>query len=217
MIQKRAKNRSVVLFDYLTFKRLFDFFFALFGLLVFSPVLAILAWQLREKLGSPVLFCQVRPGLRGKPFQMVKFRTMRDAIGPDGQSLPDAERMTPFGRFLRASSLDELPELWNVLKGDMSLVGPRPLLMEYLPLYSPAQARRHEVRPGITGWAQINGRNAISWEEKFRLDVWYVDHQSFWLDLRIFLLTIWKVIRREGISAAGEATMAPFTGSAVSR
>lgn len=198
-------------------KRLFDFFIALFGLAFLSPLLVILAWQLRSRLGSPAFFCQLRPGLRGKPFRMVKFRTMRDAIGPDGQLLPDAERITPFGRFLRTSSLDELPELWNVLKGDMSFIGPRPLLMEYLPLYSPEQARRHDVRPGITGWAQINGRNAISWEEKFRLDVWYVDHQSFWLDMRIFLLTIWKVIRREGISAAGEATMAPFLGTPVSR
>ena len=195
-------------------KRLFDFLMALIGLLVLSPVLAILAWQIRKQLGSPVLFRQTRPGLHGKPFQMVKFRTMRDAIGPDGQPLPDSERMTPFGSFLRSASLDELPELWNVLKGDMSLVGPRPLLMEYLPLYSPTQARRHEARPGVTGWAQINGRNALSWEEKFRLDVWYVDNQSFWLDLKILALTVKKVFVREGISAAGEATMTRFTGSA---
>lgn len=194
-------------------KRLFDFLMALFGLVVLSPVLAILAWQIRKKLGSPVLFRQTRPGRDGKPFQMVKFRTMRDAIGPDGRSLPDAERMTPLGSFLRSASLDELPELWNVLKGDMSLVGPRPLLMEYLPLYSPEQARRHEVRPGVTGWAQINGRNALSWEEKFRLDVWYVDNHSFWLDLKILTLTVKKVFVREGISAAGEATAARFTGS----
>lgn len=194
-------------------KRLFDFLMALFGLLVLSPVLAILAWQIRKKLGSPVLFRQTRPGLQGKPFQMVKFRTMRDAIGPDGQPLPDSERMTPFGSFLRSASLDELPELWNVLKGDMSLVGPRPLLMEYLPLYSSEQARRHEVRPGVTGWAQVNGRNALSWEEKFRLDVWYVDNRSFWLDLKILALTVKKVFVREGISAAGEATMPRFTGS----
>ena len=194
-------------------KMLFDFLMALFGLVVLSPVLAILAWQIRNKLGSPVLFRQTRPGLHGKPFQMVKFRTMRDATGPDGQPLPDADRMTPFGSFLRSASLDELPELWNVLKGDMSLVGPRPLLMEYLPLYSPEQARRHEVRPGVTGWAQINGRNALSWEEKFRLDVWYVDNQSFWLDLRILALTVKKVFVREGISAAGEVTAAKFTGS----
>ena len=194
-------------------KRLFDFVMACFGLVVLSPVLAILAWQIRKKLGSPVLFRQTRPGLHGKPFQMVKFRTMRDAIGVDGQPLPDSERMTPFGSFLRSASLDELPELWNVLKGDMSLVGPRPLLMEYLPLYSPEQARRHEVRPGVTGWAQINGRNALSWEEKFRLDVWYVDNQSFWLDLKILALTVKKVFVREGISAAGEVTAAKFTGS----
>lgn len=194
-------------------KRLFDFLMALFGLVVLSPVFAILAWQIRKKLGSPVLFSQTRPGLHGKPFQMVKFRTMRDAVGPDGQPLPDSERMTPFGSFLRSASLDELPELWNVLKGDMSLVGPRPLLMEYLPLYSPEQARRHEVRPGVTGWAQINGRNALSWEEKFHLDVWYVDNQSFWLDLKILALTVKKVFVREGISATGEVTMPRFTGS----
>lgn len=196
-----------------TLKRLFDFLTATVALLLLSPVIAILAWQIRRKLGSPVLFRQPRPGLRGKPFQMVKFRTMRDAIGPDGQPLPDSVRMTPFGSFLRAASLDELPELWNVLKGDMSLVGPRPLLMEYLPLYSPDQARRHEVRPGVTGWAQINGRNALSWEEKFRLDVWYVDNRSFWLDLKILALTVKKVFVREGISAAGEVTMPKFTGS----
>ena len=194
-------------------KRLFDVFSAALALVLLSPVIALLAWQIRKRLGSPVLFRQTRPGLHGKPFQMVKFRTMRDAIGPDGQPLPDSERMTPFGSFLRSASLDELPELWNVLKGDMSLVGPRPLLMEYLPLYSPEQARRHEVRPGVTGWAQINGRNALSWEEKFRLDVWYVDNQSFWLDLKILALTVKKVFVREGISAAGEVTAAKFTGS----
>ena len=195
-------------------KRLFDISASALGLMLLSPVIAVLAWQIRKKLGSPVLFRQTRPGLHGKPFRMVKFRTMRDAIGPDGQPLPDSERMTPFGSFLRSASLDELPELWNVLKGDMSLVGPRPLLMEYLPLYSPEQARRHEVRPGVTGWAQINGRNALSWDEKFRLDVWYVDNQSFWLDLKILALTVKKVFVREGISAAGEATMTRFTGSA---
>ncbi len=182
------------------------------GLLILSPVILILAWMIRRRLGSPVLFHQVRPGLQGRPFRMTKFRTMRDAIGADGQPLPDAERMTPFGRWLRATSLDELPELWNVLKGDMSLVGPRPLLMEYLPLYSSEQARRHEVRPGVTGWAQINGRNALSWEEKFRLDVWYVDNQSLGLDLKILYLTVKKVLVRDGISAAGEATMSKFTG-----
>ncbi len=194
-------------------KRLFDFLMALFGLVVLSPVLAILAWQIRKKLGSPVLFRQTRPGLHGKPFQMVKFRTMRDAIGPDGQPLPDSERMTPFGSFLRSASLDELPELWNVLKGDMSLVGPRPLLMEYLPLYSPEQARRHEVRPGVTGWAQINGRNAVSWEEKFEMDVWYVDNRSLWLDLKIIFLTVKKVVVKDGISADGHVTMPHFKGS----
>lgn len=194
-------------------KRLFDFVMALVALVLLAPVLAVVAWQIRRKLGSPVLFRQVRPGLCGQPFEMVKFRTMRDALDANGKPLPDAERVTPFGNFLRSASLDELPELWNVLKGDMSLVGPRPLLMEYLPLYSPEQARRHEVRPGVTGWAQINGRNALSWEEKFRLDVWYVDNRSFWLDLKILLLTVRKVFVREGISAAGEATMPKFTGS----
>lgn len=194
-------------------KRVFDVVASAIGLLLLAPVIAVLAWQIRKKVGSTILFRQTRPGLHGKPFQMVKFRTMRDAIGPDGLPLPDSERMTPFGSFLRSASLDELPELWNVLKGDMSLVGPRPLLMEYLPLYSPEQARRHEVRPGVTGWAQINGRNALSWEEKFRLDVWYVDNQSLWLDLKILVLTVKKVFVREGISAAGEATAAKFTRS----
>lgn len=173
----------------------------------------LLAWLVRRKLGSPVFFCQDRPGLNGQPFRMVKFRTMRDAVGEDGLPLPDADRITALGNFLRSTSLDELPELWNVLKGDMSLVGPRPLLMEYLPLYSPEQARRHELRPGITGWAQINGRNALSWEEKFVLDVWYVDHQSLGLDLKILFLTIKKVFAREGISAAGDVTMPKFSGS----
>jgi lipopolysaccharide/colanic/teichoic acid biosynthesis glycosyltransferase len=175
--------------------------------------LLFLMRQVRRKLGSPVFFRQTRPGLYGRPFQMVKFRTMTDARGPDDQLLPDADRLTPFGRFLRASSLDELPELWNVLKGDMSLVGPRPLLVEYLPLYSPEQSRRHEARPGITGWAQVNGRNALNWDEKFKLDVWYVDHRSLWLDIKILWLTVRKVLVREGISAAGEATMSKFTGS----
>lgn len=193
-------------------KRLFDIVASAFGLLLLAPVIAIVAWKIRRKLGSPVLFRQVRPGLKGKPFEMIKFRTMRDAIDAAGNPLPDSERMTPFGGFLRSSSLDELPELWNVLKGDMSLVGPRPLLMEYLPLYSPEQYRRHEARPGVTGWAQINGRNALSWDEKFKLDIWYVDNRSFWLDLKIILLTIKKVVVRDGISADGEATMAKFTG-----
>lgn len=194
-------------------KRLFDFFAALFGLLLLALPLLSLIWLVRNKLGSPVFFRQVRPGMHGKPFEMVKFRTMTDERGPDGELLPDAVRLTPFGRFLRSSSIDELPELWNVLKGDMSLVGPRPLLMEYLPLYSPEQARRHEVRPGVTGWAQINGRNAISWEDKFKLDTWYVDNQSFWLDIKILWLTVKKVLVREGISAQGEATMPAFSGS----
>lgn len=194
-------------------KRLFDIVASFFGLLLLSPVIAIVAWQIRRKLGSPVLFRQVRPGKDGKPFEMIKFRTMRDAVDANGNPLPDEERMTPFGSFLRSSSLDELPELWNVLKGDMSLVGPRPLLMEYLPLYSTEQYRRHEVRPGVTGWAQINGRNAISWEDKFKLDVWYVDNQSFWLDIKILWLTVKKVLVRDGISAEGEATMTAFSGS----
>ena len=194
-------------------KRLFDILASACGLLLLSPVIAIVAWLISRKLGSPVLFRQVRPGLNGKPFEMVKFRTMRDALDADGNPLPDAERMTPFGSFLRSSSLDELPELWNVLKGDMSLVGPRPLLMEYLPLYSPEQYRRHEVRPGVSGWAQVNGRNALSWEEKFKLDVWYVDNRSLWLDLKVIFLTLKKVVVREGISAEGEVTMAKFTGA----
>lgn len=193
-------------------KRLFDIFASFFGLLLLAPVISIVAWQIRRKLGTPVLFRQVRPGLDGKPFEMIKFRTMRDAVDAAGNPLPDSERMTPFGSFLRSSSLDELPELWNVLKGEMSLVGPRPLLMEYLPLYSPEQYRRHEARPGVTGWAQINGRNALSWDEKFKLDIWYVDNRSFWLDLKIIFLTIKKVVVRDGISADGEATMAKFTG-----
>lgn len=194
-------------------KRLFDIFASALGLLLLFPVIAVVAWQISRKLGSPVLFRQVRPGLNGRPFEMIKFRTMRDALDAEGNQLPDSERMTPFGRFLRASSLDELPELWNVLKGDMSLVGPRPLLMDYLPLYSAEQYRRHEVRPGISGWAQVNGRNALSWEEKFKLDVWYVDNRSFRLDLKIILLTLKKVIVRDGINAEGEATMSKFTGS----
>jgi len=193
-------------------KRIFDCFLAALTILLLSLPLLFLIWQVRRKLGSPVFFRQTRPGLDGKPFKMVKFRTMTDKRGPDGALLPDAQRITPFGRFLRASSLDELPELWNVLRGEMSLVGPRPLLMEYLPLYSPEQARRHVVRPGITGWAQINGRNAISWTDKFALDVWYVDHRSLWLDVRILWMTVRKVLVRDGISAAGEATMPRFEG-----
>ena len=194
-------------------KRVVDIFGAGLGLLILSPLILCLAWMIRRRLGSPVLFRQVRPGLQGRPFEMIKFRTMRDAVDSNGRPLPDEDRLTPFGRWLRSTSLDELPELWNVLKGDMSLVGPRPLLMEYLPLYSPEQARRHEVRPGITGWAQVNGRNAISWEEKFALDVWYVDHHNLWLDMKILYMTLRKVLVRDGISAEGEATMPKFTGS----
>lgn len=183
------------------------------GLILFAPVFLLLAILIRRQMGSPVFFRQTRPGKDGQPFEMLKFRTMRDAIGPDGRPLPDAERMTRLGQKLRSSSLDELPELWNVLKGDMSLVGPRPLLMEYLPLYNEEQSRRHEVKPGVTGWAQINGRNAISWEQKFALDVWYVDSQTLWLDLKVIWLTIWKVLKRDGISAKGEATMPKFVGT----
>lgn len=194
-------------------KRFFDILAAAAALVVLSPIIAIVALLIRRKLGSPVFFRQTRPGLNGKPFKMVKFRTMLDATDKHGNPLPDDQRMTPFGSFLRATSLDELPELWNVLKGDMSLVGPRPLLMEYLPLYSKEQYRRHEVRPGVTGWAQVNGRNAISWEDKFRLDVWYVDNQSLWLDVKILFLTVKKVLVRDGISGDGEVTMSKFTGS----
>ncbi|QXI30228.1 sugar transferase [Pseudomonas vanderleydeniana] len=194
-------------------KRIMDILVAASALLLLSPVMLIVAWLIRRKLGSPILFRQVRPGMHARPFQMVKFRTMRDACDAEGNPLPDVERMTPFGRFLRSSSLDELPELWNVLKGDMSLVGPRPLLMEYLPLYSAEQSRRHDVRPGVTGWAQINGRNAISWDEKFKFDIWYVDNRSILLDLRIILQTVRKVLARNDINAAGEVTITKFTGS----
>jgi lipopolysaccharide/colanic/teichoic acid biosynthesis glycosyltransferase len=194
-------------------KRIFDFLVSLAALMTLLLVIAVVALLIHRKLGSPVLFRQIRPGKNGKPFLMVKFRTMRDAVDAQGNPLPDSERMTPFGQFLRSSSLDELPELWNVLKGEMSLVGPRPLLMEYLRLYSKEQYRRHDVRPGVTGWAQVNGRNAISWEDKFKLDVWYLDHCSFWLDLKILLLTVKKVLVRDGISGEGEVTMSKFTGS----
>ncbi|MDX5377649.1 MAG: sugar transferase [Halomonas sp.] len=193
-------------------KRLFDIVVSLVALLLLAPLLLTLALLVRLRLGSPVLFRQTRPGLHGQAFEMIKFRTMRDAVDRDGKALPDAERLTPLGQRLRASSLDELPELWNVLKGDMSLVGPRPLLMEYLPLYTTRQARRHEVRPGVTGWAQVNGRNALSWEQKFELDVWYVDHRSLWLDLRILLLTVKKVLVRDGIAHDGDVAMPRFRG-----
>lgn len=198
-------------------KRLLDILAASSGLLLLSPVLLLLAVCVRSRIGRPVFFRQRRPGLGGGAFEMVKFRTMTEARDDQGELLPDAERLPAFGRFLRSTSLDELPELWNVLRGDMSLVGPRPLLMEYLPLYSAEQARRHEVRPGITGWAQVNGRNALSWEEKFELDVWYVDHRSLWLDLRILWLTLLKVAKREGVSAEGSATMHRFAGSAADK
>ncbi len=191
-------------------KRLFDLLVAFFGLLIVSPILLIIALLVRIFHGKPILFAQERPGYKGKPFRIYKFRTMTNRTAPDGSLLPDAERMTRFGRFLRATSLDELPELFNILRGEMSLVGPRPLLMQYLPLYSDEQMRRHEMLPGITGWAQINGRNAISWQEKFTLDVWYVDHWSFGLDMKILWLTFAKVFRREGISQEGEATMGVF-------
>jgi lipopolysaccharide/colanic/teichoic acid biosynthesis glycosyltransferase len=194
-------------------KRAFDLLVVILALFILVVPLAFLAWQVRRKLGSPVFFTQVRPGKYSKPFKMVKFRSMTSECGPDGKLLPDAMRLVPFGRFIRTTSLDELPELWNVLKGDMSLVGPRPLLMEYLHLYTPQQARRHQVRPGITGWAQINGRNAISWEDKFHFDVWYVDNHNLWLDIKILWLTVKKVLLRDGINAHGEATMSRFTGS----
>lgn len=196
-------------------KRAFDIVASASALVVLSPVLAITAHKVKKELGLPVLFRQTRPGLHGKPFEMIKFRTMKDATDKEGNALPDSERLTDFGKKLRASSLDELPELWNVLKGDMSLVGPRPLLMEYLPLYNAEQAKRHNVRPGVTGYAQVNGRNSLSWEDKFKLDTWYVEHQSFWLDMKILLKTVKKVIIKDGISAEGEATMTKFTGSRV--
>lgn len=194
-------------------KRAFDIVVALLMLMVLMVPLFMLMGLVRWQMGSPVLFRQERPGMHGLPFHMVKLRTMIDARAADGTLLPDAQRLTAFGRWLRSSSLDELPELWNVLRGDMSLVGPRPLLMEYLPLYSPEQARRHEVRPGITGWAQVNGRNALNWEERFKLDVWYVDNHSLWLDLRILFITLRRVVQRDGITAAGDASMPRFEGN----
>ncbi|UUS57575.1 sugar transferase [Acinetobacter sp. YH16040_T] len=194
-------------------KRLLDIVIASSALVLLSPVYALVAYKVRKNLGSPVLFRQLRPGLHGKPFEMVKFRTMKDALDAQGNPLPDSERLTPFGKMLRATSLDEMPELWNVIKGDMSIVGPRPLLMEYLPLYNREQAKRHNVRPGITGHAQVNGRNAISWEKKFELDTWYVENQSLWLDFKIMLKTVKKVIAKDDINAEGEATMTKFTGT----
>ena len=194
-------------------KRLLDLFLTIPGLIFLLPVLMVTAFLVRVKLGRPVLFKQLRPGLHGKPFTILKFRTMTDERDIHGQLLPDAQRLTRFGKFLRKASLDELPELINVLRGDMSLVGPRPLLMQYLDRYTPEQARRHEVKPGITGWAQVNGRNAITWEEKFKLDVWYVDNWSLWLDIKIIAMTIWKILKREGISQPGQATMEEFKAS----
>ncbi len=194
-------------------KRLLDIAFSMLGLAFLSPLLIVLAVLVRLLIGHPIFFKQIRPGRCGISITMIKFRTMTDARDSSGRLLPDSERLTSFGSFLRSTSLDELPELWNVLKGDMSLIGPRPLLIEYLPLYSSTQARRHEVRPGITGWAQVNGRNALSWEEKFALDVWYVDNRSFWLDIKILFMTVKKVLLREGISGGGEVTMSKFTGS----
>lgn len=194
-------------------KRLLDIVIASIALILLSPLYAFVAYKVKTNLGSPVLFRQVRPGLNGKPFEMIKFRTMKDAADAQGNPLPDSERLTPFGKMLRSSSLDEMPELWNVIKGDMSVVGPRPLLMEYLPLYNEEQAKRHNVRPGMTGHAQVNGRNAIGWEEKFKLDTWYVENQSTALDFKIMLKTVQKVIAKEDISAEGEATMTKFTGT----
>ncbi|WP_179990395.1 sugar transferase [Acinetobacter sp. YH12252] len=194
-------------------KRLLDIVIASSALVLLSPMYLIVAHKVKKNLGSPVLFRQVRPGLNGQPFEMIKFRTMKDALDAEGNPLPDSERLTPFGKMLRATSLDEMPELWNVIKGDMSIVGPRPLLMEYLPLYNEQQAKRHNVRPGITGYAQVNGRNAISWEKKLELDTWYVENQSLWLDFKIMLKTIKKVIAKDDISAEGEATMTKFTGT----
>lgn len=193
-------------------KRAFDIAVSIVALAVLAGPLLLVAALVRSKIGSPILFRQKRPGLGGKVFTMLKFRTMSDARDTAGNPLPDSDRLTPFGRWLRASSLDELPELYNVLRGDMSLVGPRPLLLEYLPLYSPEQARRHEVRPGITGWAQVNGRNAIGWPDKFALDVWYVDNRSLWLDMRILAITVAKVWRREGVTGQNSATAEKFEG-----
>jgi lipopolysaccharide/colanic/teichoic acid biosynthesis glycosyltransferase len=209
MTDAAARNRPLQR----ALKLLLDRAAAVAGLLLLSPLLSLVALAIRLNLGSPVLFRQARPGLRGRPFRVAKFRTMRDALDAAGRPFPDEARLTPLGRFLRASSIDELPQLWNVLCGDLSLVGPRPLLMQYLPRYSPEQARRHDVPPGITGWAQVNGRNAISWEQKFALDVWYVDNWSFWLDLKILLLTFLRVVKRSGISREGHATMPEFMGS----
>ena len=196
-------------------KRLFDLTLIFLSLPLLLPLYLVVAWLVRSKLGAPILFRQIRPGKNTKPFEMIKFRTMTDERDSNGELLPDSVRLTKFGKFLRSSSLDELPELWNVVKGEMSLVGPRPLLMEYVPLYSPEQARRHAMRPGVSGWAQVNGRNVISWEEKFKLDVWYVDNRSLWLDIKVIWLTLKKVVARDGISANGEATVQYFKGNKI--
>ena len=198
-------------------KRLLDIIIASIAVILLSPLYAFVAYKVKKNLGSPVLFRQVRPGLHGKPFEMIKFRTMKDAIDAQGNPLPDSERLTPFGKMLRSTSLDEMPELWNVIKGDMSIVGPRPLLTEYLPLYNEEQAKRHNVRPGMTGHAQVNGRNAISWEEKFKLDTWYVENQSTLLDFKIMFKTVHKVLAKDDINEAGEVTMTKFTGSKVNQ
>ena len=198
-------------------KRLLDIIIASIALILLSPLYAFVAYKVKKNLGSPVLFRQVRPGLHGKPFEMIKFRTMKDAVDEQGKPLPDSERLTPFGKMLRSTSLDEMPELWNVIKGDMSIVGPRPLLTEYLPLYNEEQAKRHNVRPGMTGHAQVNGRNAISWEEKFKLDTWYVENQSTLLDFKIMFKTVHKVLAKDDINEAGEVTMTKFTGSKVNQ
>lgn len=194
-------------------KRLLDIIIASIALILLSPLYFYVAHKVKKNLGSPVLFRQIRPGLHGKPFEMIKFRSMKDAVDAQGNPLPDSERLTPFGKMLRSSSLDEMPELWNVIKGDMSIVGPRPLLMEYLPLYNQEQAKRHLVRPGMTGHAQVNGRNAISWEEKFKLDTWYVENQSVWLDFKIMLKTVKKVLAKDDINAENDATMPKFNGN----
>ena len=193
-------------------KRTFDIVFSACWLVGFAPLMLVVALFVRLKLGSPVLFIQERPGLRARPFRMVKFRTMTDERGSDGELLPDAQRLTAFGKFLRSTTLDEFPEMWNVLIGDMSVVGPRPLLMRYIPRYDAFQARRMEVKPGVTGWAQVNGRNSLTWEEKFALDVWYVDHRTFWLDLKIVVMTFFKVFARTGINAGEGKTMEEFRG-----
>ncbi len=194
-------------------KRLFDILFAALALIILSPIILFIAIFVRIFIGTPILFKQQRPGYKGTPFHIYKFRTMTNRLTPSGGLLPDAERLTSLGHFLRALSLDELPELFNILRGDMSFVGPRPLLMEYLPLYSPEQARRHDVVPGLTGWAQVNGRNALTWPDKFKYDVWYVDNWSFWLDIKIIFMTAWKVVKREGITQEGHATTEYFTGN----